>query len=107
MNKDNRARETSTKLAPVEQLPIEDDAAREALEGALHYRKQFAALLHTAEFQQMPLEQQIRIEHVAAKFEHALEDLAFAYRRAQEMRRRVGGRLRAASVRSTSDLKRA
>jgi hypothetical protein len=78
---------SSHKVTTVKQPPIADDAAREALEDILRSRKLFADLLRTAEFQQLPLANQVRIEHAADLFERALEGLAHHYRQAVEIMR--------------------
>ena len=62
----------------VKQPPIEDDAAREALEDILRSRKRFADLMRTGEFQQLPLANQVQIKHATDLFERALERLVRA-----------------------------
>ena len=64
---------SSSKVTPVKE-PIEDDAAREALEE--RSRKQVADLMRTGKFKQMPLANQVQIKHAADLFERALESLA-------------------------------
>jgi hypothetical protein len=78
-------------------VSTEDDAARQALEDILRDRKQFAALLRTAEFQQMPLEHQIPLISLAAQLEGALEMLALHHKQALEARDRVATRLQGSS----------
>ncbi len=80
---------SSRKVTPVKQSPIEDDAAREALEDILRSRKRLADLIRTGEFQQLPLTNQVQIEHAADLFERALEGLARYYRQAVEIERRM------------------
>ena len=80
---------SSSKVTPVKQPPIEDDAAREALEDILRSRKQVTDLMPTGKFQQMPLANQVQIEHAADLFERALESLARYYRQAVEIERRI------------------
>jgi hypothetical protein len=80
---------SSSKVTPVKQPPIEDDAAREALEDILRSRKRFADLMRTGEFQQLPLTNQVQIEHAADLFERALEGLVRYYRQAVEINRRM------------------
>jgi hypothetical protein len=67
---------SSRKITPVKQSPIEDDAAREALEDILRSRK-------------LPLTNQVQIEHAADLFERALEGLVRYYRQAVEIKRRI------------------
>ena len=81
---------SSRKVTPVKQSPIEDDAAREALEDILGSRKQIADLMRTGEFQQLPLANQVQIEHAVDLFERALEGLVRYYRQAIEIKRRIG-----------------
>jgi hypothetical protein len=76
---------SSSNVTPVKQPPIEDDAAREALEDILRSRKRFANLMRTGDFQQLPLSNQVRIEHAADLFERALEGLARHHRQAAEI----------------------
>jgi hypothetical protein len=80
---------SSRKITPVKQSPIEDDAAREALEDILRSRKRLADLIRTGEFQQLPLTNQVQIEHAADLFERALEGLVRYYRQAVEIKRRT------------------
>jgi hypothetical protein len=80
---------SSRKITPVKQSPIEDDAAREALEDILRSRKRLADLIRTGEFQQLPLTNQVQIEHAADLFERALEGLVRYYRQAVEIKRRI------------------
>jgi hypothetical protein len=86
---------SSHKVTTVKQPPIEDDAAREALEDILRSRKLFADLLRTAEFQRLPLASQVRIEHAADLFERALEGLAHHYRHGVEIMRAAQSNIRA------------
>jgi hypothetical protein len=76
---------SSSKATPVKPPPIEDDAAREALEDILRSRKRFADLMRTGEFQQLSLTNQVQIEHAADLFERALEGLARYYRQAVQI----------------------
>jgi hypothetical protein len=80
---------SSSNVTPIKQ-PIEDDAAREALEDILRSRKKFADLMRTGEFQQLSLTNQVRIEHAADLFEHALEGLVRDHRKAVEIMRQAG-----------------
>jgi hypothetical protein len=83
------------KVTTVKQPPIEDDAAREALEDILRSRKRLADLIRTGEFQQLPLANQIRIEHAADLFERGLEGFAHHYRQAVEIMRATQSQIRA------------
>jgi hypothetical protein len=74
----------SSNVTPIKQ-PIEDDAAREALEDILRSRKRFADLMRTGEFKQLSLTNQVQIKHAADLFEHALEGLARCHRQAAEI----------------------
>jgi hypothetical protein len=76
---------SSSNVTPVKQPSIEDDAAREVLEDILRRRKQITDLMRTGDFQQLPLSNQVRIEHASDLFERALEGLARHHRRAAEI----------------------
>ena len=75
---------SSSNVTPVKQPSIEDDAAREVLEDILRRRKQITDLMRTGDFQQLPLSNQVRIEHAS--------DLSSVRLRA--LRVTTGGRLK-------------
>lgn len=55
--------------------PIEDDAARAALEAMLHLRQQMRKLVGSAEFARSPIEQRILLDSLLMTIENDLQML--------------------------------
>jgi hypothetical protein len=84
-------------LPAEQQQPIDDDAARQALEEILRCRRLILSLMHMPEFQKLPLEKQIPVEALAGLFEHSLEILALHHKQIIERKRKVATKLRSRS----------
>jgi hypothetical protein len=75
-------------LAITEQPSITEEAAREALEDLLQYRKQAATLLRTRQAAQMPIENHLALVHLETAIEGALRCFVVERKHIRELGRK-------------------
>jgi hypothetical protein len=75
-------------LATTEQPSITEEAAREALEDLLQYRKQVATSLRTRQAEQMPIENHLALVHLETAIEGALRSFAVDHKHIMELGRK-------------------